>query len=849
MQTYWPLAAGLAAWVVAATNLAEAGAPRPSFTRAPQVQTGPQGVCIEFAVDRPTDVEVAILDREGKVVRHLAAGLLGPQAPAPLKPDSLAQSLWWDERDETGQPARGGPFQVRVALGLQPQLDGLIGYNPQVFDSVRGLAVDARGRLYVLNVIANIHGGDGTTVCQVFDRQGHYQQTVMPYPADLPEERLRSLRRLELPGGRRVPFIHQAETRSFYPGVGEIPRQRPVVTSDGQLAFVGIQEYGRYAQPGENRLTVICTDGGVPAEGILRTRLAEKSASGASLALSPDEKWLYATGLFDGYSDTFWEKCKWHHVVYRFRWNDRTPQVFLGKLYEAGNGQEHFNDPRSVATDAQGRLYVADWGNDRIAVFDDGGAYLGAIDVAKPSWVEVHRRSAAVYVLAGAPLNRLLKFSPFPEGRLLAEARTPNEINGQRRHLWPVMALDDTAAPAVVWVGAPSHYCQFGLLRFEDQEKRFSDPVEVTRLGTHGPSVGMVTDLSLDRQSQRLYVRGRGFYDAWTGQPLDLPLHALQGSGPTACFGADGNFYTFEGYPQAYIRRFDPQLKPLPFADGRERIEELGSPRVHGRGMAIDAQGNIYVFCQKAEAELREGEARDANALHVFGPDGSLKHRYLIDAQIRQLSSVRLDRQGNIYLAAGLRPAEAEVRLPDPSDLARWKYGLEPLRLNWYPLIYGSILKFSPQGGRIAADADGPAAVFGYDNRIHLAGAQWIRAGVSNVPSWRTPGTPDVCRCVPVRFDVDEFGRVYFPDVARFCVHVLDTAGNHLLQFGSYGNQDSAGPGSRVPEPPIAFAWPQIVAADCRAVYVADQLNRRIVRIRLAHAVEATVPVGTPPAQ
>lgn len=849
MQTCWHFAAGVAVFLAAAGSLFGADAPRPSFTRTPQAQAGPQGVCIEFAVDRPTDVEVAILDSQGKVVRHLAAGLLGPHAPAPLKPDALVQSLWWDQRNDAGQPAGGGPFQLRVSLGLEARWDGFIGYNPQVFDSVRGLAVDARGQLYVLNVIGNIHGGDGTTVCQVFDRGGHYQRTIMPYPADLPEERLRGLRRLGLPDGRRVPFIHQAETRSFYPGVGEIPRQRPVVTSEGRLAFVGIQEYGRYAQPGENRLTVICTDGGVPAEGILRTRLAEKSASGASLALSPDEKWLYATGLFDGSHDTFWEQCKWHHVVYRFGWDDPAPQVFLGKPYEAGSGAERFQDPRSVATDAQGRVYVADWGNDRIAVFDDGGSYLGAIEVEKPSWVELHRRSGAVYVLAGAPLNRLLKFSAFPDARLLAEARTPNEINGRRRHLWPVMALDDTAVPAVVWVGAPSHYCRFGLLRFEDQGERFSDPQEVTRLGTAGPSVGLVTDLSLDRRGQRLYVRGRGFYDAWTGQPLELPLHDLQGSGPTACFGADGNFYTFEGYPEAYIRRFDAQLNPLPFAEAQERIEQLGSPRVHGRGMAIDAQGNIYVLCQKAESELREGDARDANALHVFGPDGRPKHRYLIDAQIRQLSSVRVDLQGNIYLAAGLRPIDPSPRLPDPPDLARWKYGLEPLRLNWYPLMYGSILKFSARGGRIAADADGPEVLFGYDNPIRVSGAQWIRAGASNVPSWRTPGTPDVCLCVPVRFDVDDYGRVYFPDVARFCVHVLDTAGNHLLRFGAYGNQDSAGPASRVPEPQIAFAWPQIVAADQRAVYVADQLNRRIVRIRLAHAAEATVPVGTPPEQ
>jgi hypothetical protein len=35
-----------------------------------------------------------------------------------------------------------------------------------------------------------------------------------------------------------------------------------------------------------------------------------------------------------------------------------------------------------------------------------------------------------------------------------------------------------------------------------------------------------------------------------------------------------------------------------------------------------------------------------------------------------------------------------------------------------------------------------------------------------------------------VCFDVDGFGRSFVPDAARFTVHVLDGAGNHLLRFG-----------------------------------------------------------------
>ncbi|HIQ20491.1 MAG TPA: hypothetical protein EYH34_04535 [Planctomycetes bacterium] len=826
------------------------------FTERPKVLKDGERWVMTFAVEDRCDVTVAIVGRDGRVVCHLASGVLGPNAPAPFQPGSLSQRLVWDGTDDRGRPAMGGPFAVRVSLGLTPRLDGFIGYNPQVIDSIRAMTVDSRGQLYVFNVVPNVHGGDGTTVCQVFGRTGRYVRTIMPYPANLTEQALRGLRRVQLPGGSRVPFIYQGETRSLYPGVGEIPRQRPVVTRDGRLAFVGIQEYGRYAQPGVNRLVVIHTDGSVPEGGILGPKLADRAASAASLALSPDQQWIYATGLYDGYRGTYWEKCKWHHVVYRFGWEDAEATPFLGTPYEAGSDTKHFNDPRSVATDTAGRLYVADRGNDRIAVFSAEGEPLGQIDVAKPSWVEVHPRTGAVYVLAGAPLNQLIKFSPFPGARTAARLELPNRIDRGRRHLWPVMALDASEDPPVVWVGAPSHYCEFGLLRIEDRGHVFGHPVDVTRWG-EGPGVGMVTDMSLDRQGQRLYVRKRGFFDARTGKLLDIPPPQLSGSGPIACFGADGNFYVYEGYPDAMVRRYDAQMKPLPFGQA-PHIAHLGSPRVHGRGMAVDEEGNLYVLYQKPEAKQRPGDARDANALNVYGADGQLKQEHLVDAQIRQIHSVRVDRQGNVYLAAGLRPGPHAGDPAQPpgdnawlpmglekqlADLKPYKYRISPLEMNWYAMMYGSIIKFPPTGGLIREDASGIEARYGFGNFVRVQGALWIRGGVSNVPSWRTKGTPDVCLCVPVRFDVDRFGRVFYPDVCGFRIGVLDTAGNLMLHFGSYGNQDSAGHRSPIPEPGIAFAWPQIVAADSSTVYVADQLNRRIVRVRLAYAVEVTCPV------
>jgi len=90
---------------------------------------------------------------------------------------------------------------------------------------------------------------------------------------------------------------------------------------------------------------------------------------------------------------------------------------------------------------------------------------------------------------------------------------------------------------------------------------------------------------------------------------------------------------------------------------------------------------------------------------------------------------------------------------------------------------------------------------------------------------------------------VDGYGRGFVPDVFQFSVAVLDTGGNRLLRVGAYGNADSAGPGSRVPKPEIAFAWPAFTSASGEKLYVSDPLNRRVTVVRFEHAAEAACAV------
>ena len=83
---------------------------------------------------------------------------------------------------------------------------------------------------------------------------------------------------------------------------------------------------------------------------------------------------------------------------------------------------------------------------------------------------------------------------------------------------------------------------------------------------------------------------------------------------------------------------------------------------------------------------------------------------------------------------------------------------------------------------------------------------------------------------------MDPVGRVFYPNLGQFRVEVIDTNNNFIASFGTYGNPDSGGPG-------IPLAWPVYVTVSDTHAYVADTVNRRVVKVRLGARAEATCEV------
>ncbi len=800
-----------------------------SFTAPPTFTRSGDGGTIAFTASSVTDVEVAIVGAQGKVVRHLVAGLLGKGAPEPLKPDALQQSVAWDGKDDLGQTpsASAGPFTARVRLGMHPKLDSFIGYNASTLGSVRGIACGPTGEVFVFHVMGGLHPGDGTAQCSVFSRDGKYVRTIIPTPANIPAEKLKGVKRIELGDGKSVPFIYNVETRQLLPGTGDMPALGPVVSKDGRVIFPVILDHmQRYPQPGPERIMNLNPDGSVAPEGLLTCALSPNNSRSAFLALSPDEKTIYAAGLTG-------KKGSADHVVLKFGREDKQPQVFAGKVGEAGNSETLLDDPCDVATDKAGNVYVADLKNDRIAVFAPDGKFLAAMKADKPQRVKVNAATGAVYTLGGVGVNVLQKFTSYKDATPVASATLPTFKNDGYTAF---MALDTSAATPALYLGnTHSGYC-YSLLRVEDSGKEFAKPVE---LGKQPGGIGSVMSVEYDRVHEKLISNNRTFDPV---KNLFGPApQSLNGVGYPISVGMDGNFYT-QLYGN-FLMRLSGEFKPMTFPESKEKNGWMHdghtSARLRGRGIDADPAGNVFIIWQE------DYTSPAMNYVDVYTPSGAMKKEKLIDSDIRSVNSIRLDYRGNVYVALGARPGtekfpkDFQGKIPDGADDPEACGGL-----NGYPMLYGSIAKFGPDGGVIKLGSGGEPCNYAFKGKTDVKGAKWIHGGASPVPSWRTAGTPDICLCESPRFDVDGYGRSFFPDAGRFRVGVLDTGGNELAFFGSYGNPDSGGPGSAIPAPEIPFWWIYTVAVADDVVYCGDRLSRRIAVVKLEYAAEKTVGVG-----
>ncbi|MCG3179999.1 MAG: hypothetical protein BIFFINMI_02353 [Phycisphaerae bacterium] len=852
-----------------------------SFAVKPQASQQGDRTTIRFAVSGPTDVEVAILDAGGKVVQHLAAGVLGGDnpPPAPLKA-GLSQELVWDGKDDAGKPAEGGPFKVRVAAGLKPAFDGFLLYNPAATGAVQAVAVGPKGELYLFHRDPTANAMMGSEKIAIVSREGRHVRAVTPYPADLPADKAKAFDALFTDSGDLVPLVHNWEELSIYPdplssrGVSRPGSSTPVVDSRGRV-------YWPVMGPA---IACLQADGSAPSEGFIGPRLLPDvkglrmsnvwlaAGEPVGIAVSGDRKSLYLTGLHTGDQKT----RKSLACVFKVPIDARNAaEPFIGRPDAPAEGPGALADPGAL-TVAGGLLYVCDPGAGCVAAYKEAdGAFVGSIRVPAAQSVGVDPQSGAVYVIVRKDgyTADLVKFNGVVSGKEVVRVALPRRADGVGHYQ---VSVDASAKPARIWL--PTFYNSRELGCFEDLGdalKPMKDPRDLKAPWAEGPR-----DLSLDRSRGELYVKVNSTwyrFDEPTGAIKDtisprVKTGLMFGQAGTQLVPSpDGSLITMSW--GAGLVRFDHDGKPLNW-EGRDThcIPTGGLMTFSLKYLAVPRADEIYAILPNTYRAGPDAPKPPPgvwfNTVNVLGMDGQTRRTAIW--QCTQGACLRSDRHGNIYLAEPVKPLgrsypeffDGKLKPPGrgrPEEVGAARF--------WNSYMYGSVIKFPPSGGAVWFDKDrriSPSAVgpppqellakpvvkmqahIGYDPAVpvEIQGADWIRFGFAATALAATGS--DTCMCEGPGFDVDPFGRVFYPNLGQFRVEVVDAGNNMIGTFGQYGNQDSGGPNALVTKPDIPLAWPLTVAVSDTHAYVADTVSRRVVKVRLDHTATETCPIGGP---
>ncbi|MHC4177580.1 MAG: NHL repeat-containing protein, partial [Planctomycetota bacterium] len=732
------------------------------FAERPRVAQHDGQVTISFALSQATDVEVAVLNADARVVRHLAAGVLGGERtpPQPLQP-GLKQSLVWDGRDDLSRPALGGPFRVQVRVGMQVKFGRMIGGSPYTGSVVQmpyrapvnGLALDSEGNLYV-KMMSSVgsHGNSGMWPWHVrkFDREGNYVKTILPYPPSMRRDRTSGFKLLETRGA-----FTPANQNSLYPVFATLGNEIIHRVIGGQLVFVHSEQrqLNFFALDGTNRLRTLTM---WPDE----VKLNCPRWLDIQVAISPDGRYAYYSNVagtaYDGKRpadiDPRWPQGR----VYRqdLSGPDSVPQPwfdlelpdFEGRSYWMPSAWDKKTATAGIDTDNQGNVLVCDLVGGQVVEIDTEGNRRSATAVPWPDKVMVSRKSGHLYVISRKVSRGVLPPATLRkiEGRgerakVVAELQVAGTVGG-------AYALDESGDVAVLWLAGSTPEGE-KLLRAEDHGDRLAVTGE-DFLNRDPSAITFVGYMDVDRQAELVYVTRSGGtvwrFDGRTGQGGPLEIKAVD-----LAVGPGGRVYTWgvDGRYAGPIARYTRRLEPAPLeSTGRNTYGYLYGRAGRGCsvcGLDVDAKGRVFATYGSNECHVRaydaEGELVDfQRKITLDTPRGPQTVPVAVAGVVGYGGSIRLDTAGNIYL---LQQGLPEDHQPPPG------YENDPA----YRLAVGTIYKFPSSGGRIT---------LGDWSVKRAAGAVAAYPGCGPVSRWRAVGA---CACTKPRFDVDEFGRLYIP--------------------------------------------------------------------------------------
>ncbi|MDD4890484.1 MAG: hypothetical protein PHU85_11205 [Phycisphaerae bacterium] len=649
------------------------------FAEEPRATRDGDKVTITFTSKAFCDATVAIEEANPpagaapKILRHLASGVLGKNAPQPFQKDSLRQSIVWDGKDEIGRLVDAKErLTVRVSLGLKAQMERTLFWSGHKLVSgyrqTSVLMAAAPEGVYVL------FKGLGDQV-RLFDHNGNYIRTVYPFPSDKLDKVKGLAWREYPPDNTRFPSklaTHDQDTL--------LPARNieAIIARGDRLWLVG------------SKVVCVGTDGssgGTALEGPAVDYPYPNNPKVPpfqphSAALSPDGKSLYLAcyNSLSGQGNGGVAR-EWYHGVNVASLEGGGKMaafagVMSGKDAKGADGA-HFKGPCSVACDAKGRVYVADHWNDRIQVFEADGKFFKTIPISRPARLVIEPKTGDLYVFCWnvvATWDKDLPCAgcyvgaeaPWVKPRLvhLGRVDAPEvkeswdlaDVKGSDYSLlstgWDAVAeIDFQTDPMTVWLVVAHNIAELPQLRSNIRmyqpenhrlvlKRRFAEDAGTAlaqarpaRFGRErlyvNPATGLLYrtqftwDMPVDTKSSYEAVR----IDPSTG-------HSRAETLPT---NQEDMGFDYEG--RAYLRtydaivRFDPATwREIPYDYGTERpvFHDDGGPKqfkstsavvlpggmggmFHLGGFGVNAQGNVAVSCVNPNDPTQADRLREKN--------------------------------------------------------------------------------------------------------------------------------------------------------------------------------------------------------------------------------------------
>ncbi|MFC1672332.1 hypothetical protein ACFL01_04285, partial [Planctomycetota bacterium] len=723
------------------------------FAQKPAVARKGGTVTITFASKGACDAAVAIVDKDGKIVRHLAAGVLGKNAPWPFTQNSLSQSLEWDGKDNRGRSAPAG-CRAKVSLGLGAEYDASYGgdrRNVAPLGAPVSMICDPEGNLIVM-----MNTYHHPFEIRILDRNGQYVRTLAPFPANTPAGEVPLVKFTTRWDGLQIPVVG-----GHSPMYHITPkRQTMVVTPDCKELIFWSPNHAWDAPPKTSVLKV-GLDGswkkthrwlvGGARKGVIQGWKAQH------MAISPDGKWLY-----------FGSPIKFgQHAVFRAPVeNPGAVAPYLGEVGKAGADDTHFNRPTGVACDKDGNLYVSDFVNKRIQVFSPDKKLLRSIPFENPEQLLVHPKTGRIYVMKMKGLKYDGNACGWPNWIC---ALTPEGVLEATVEFKPFGAnwveskpggfcLDPSGDEPAIWINSAN-----GLKRYVDKGKSFELSVDLGKLVADDRAKGKLTQtpwdhayIEVDPVREIFYVRDGGTcsgskyhkVDGRTGKVLDRPGYEID---EMSYNRHDDTFGVRINHGNAIVKIDAETGKEIPLAKGAPvkwgSVRTLkgipipfsikvagGGGRTFQDGFCVAPNGDFYFILDEPQGGktfldyLKKKTGLGAKIKHiyhaehlqVYSKDGELKQVSALPG-LQTCSGIRVTRAGKVMIALNIQP---EVQDDISDGMAKGT----SRRADWGTLVqFDSTLDTFPVG-KLLGTWDDPLPEGKAEFRTHPDGAPSSKA-------------------------------------------------------------------------------------------------------------------------